>query len=205
MPVAGALVGWAALIGIFYVRFLGYAPFPVWPRYAALVIAPIGVVSAGIVLVEGHRIYVYNRRFGHLAVMVLFAAATVALFGLLLADDSLIVPVGAVMLTAAIWFARSDYAAKVYERVEKPLVLPLGEANGCADLKVLGVEAGPTVLADGIEKDLALVVAPSITLPCASDAEGGGGLPPLANVTTLQGGPFTVTMPIAATYHRIRP
>jgi hypothetical protein len=92
--------------------------------------------------------------------------------------------------------------AKVYERVEKPLVLPLGEANGCADLRVLGVEAGPTVLADGIEKDLALVVAPSVTLPCAAPDETSG-LPPLANVATLQGGPFTVTMPIAARYEEL--
>jgi Domain of unknown function (DUF4403) len=92
--------------------------------------------------------------------------------------------------------------AKVYERVEKPLPLPLGEANGCADLRVLGVEAGPTVLADGIEKDLALVVAPSITLPCAASDEATE-IPPLANVATLQGGPFTVTMPIAARYEEL--
>jgi hypothetical protein len=92
--------------------------------------------------------------------------------------------------------------AKIYERVEKPLVLPLGEANGCADLRVLGVEAGPTVLADGIEKDLALVVAPSVTMPCVASDETSG-LPPLANVATLQGGPFTVTMPIAARYEEL--
>jgi hypothetical protein len=92
--------------------------------------------------------------------------------------------------------------AEVYERVEKPLTLPLGDASGCADLKVLGVEAGPTVLADGVEKDLALVVAPSITLPCAAAAESSG-LPPLANVATLQAGPFTVTMSIAARYEEL--
>lgn len=92
--------------------------------------------------------------------------------------------------------------AKIYEQVDKPLVLPLGEASGCADLRVLGVEAGPTVLADGIEKDLALVVAPSVTMPCAASDESAG-LPPLANVATLQGGPFTVTMPIAARYEEL--
>ena len=92
--------------------------------------------------------------------------------------------------------------AKLYERIDKPLALPLGDANGCADLRVLGVEAGPTVLADGIEKDLALVVAPSVTLPC-SVSEEAAGLPPLANVATLQGGPFTVTMPIAARYEEL--
>ena len=92
---------------------------------------------------------------------------------------------------------------QVYARIDKPLMLPLGDANGCAELKVLGVEAGPTVLADGIEKDLALVVAPSVTLPCTAPTEGGGVLPPLANVVTLQGGPFTVTVPIAARYEEL--
>ncbi len=57
--------------------------------------------------------------------------------------------------------------AAAHERVARPIDLPLGDAHGCAMLKVLGVEAGPTVLADGFEKDLALVIAPSITIPCA--------------------------------------
>jgi hypothetical protein len=94
--------------------------------------------------------------------------------------------------------------AEVYQRVDKPIKLPLGEASGCADLRVLGVEAGPTVLADGVEKDLALVVAPSIMLPCpaATDQEESS-LPPLANVATLQGGPFTVSVPIAARYEEL--
>ena len=93
--------------------------------------------------------------------------------------------------------------AELYARIDKPLILPLGDASGCAELRVLGVEAGPTVLADGVEKDLALVIAPSVTLPCTAAAGDGGGLPPLANVATLQGGPFTVTMPIAARYEEL--
>ena len=93
--------------------------------------------------------------------------------------------------------------AELHARIDKPLMLPLGDANGCAELKVLGVEAGPTVLADGVEKDLALVIAPSVTLPCTAQTEGRAGLPPLANVATLQGGPFTVTMPIAARYEEL--
>ncbi|HEY3664368.1 MAG TPA: hypothetical protein VGL19_00150, partial [Polyangiaceae bacterium] len=53
-----------------------------------------------------------------------------------------------------------------YQRVRKPLQLPLDSASGCAELRVLGVEAAPLILADGIEKDFALVVAPSVTIPC---------------------------------------
>jgi hypothetical protein len=91
---------------------------------------------------------------------------------------------------------------ELYQRIDRPIMLPLGEANGCADLQVLGVEAGPTVLADGIEKDLALIVAPSITLPCTA-SEQSSDLPPLANVSTLQGGPFSVLVPIAARYEEL--
>ena len=89
-----------------------------------------------------------------------------------------------------------------YDRVAKPIDLPLGEAHGCAMLKVLGVEAGPTVLADGFEKDIALVIAPSITIPCAA-AEAATPIPPLANVASLPSGPFTVSLPIAARYDEL--
>jgi hypothetical protein len=92
--------------------------------------------------------------------------------------------------------------SELYARVAKPIALPLGEASGCAMVNVMGVEAGPTVLADGIEKDLALVVAPSVVLPCPEPAEPAK-LPPLANVSTLQSGPFTVTIPIAARYEEL--
>jgi hypothetical protein len=92
---------------------------------------------------------------------------------------------------------------EVYGRVDKPVQLPLGDANGCAELKVLSIEAGPTVLADGVEKDIALVVAPSVTMPCSPEDAGPTPLPPLANVATLQGGPFTVNVPIAARYEEL--
>ena len=88
---------------------------------------------------------------------------------------------------------------ETYQRVARPIDLPLGEAKGCAQLSVLGVEAGPTVLADGVEKDLALVVAPSVTLPCVAPASPPP-LPPLANVASVPPGPFTVQVPVAASY-----
>jgi hypothetical protein len=91
---------------------------------------------------------------------------------------------------------------EAFQRVAKPIDLPLGDAKGCASLKILGVEAGPTVLADGFEKDLAMVIAPSITIPCAADA-AAQSLPPLANVATIQPGPFSVSIPIAARYDEL--
>jgi hypothetical protein len=92
---------------------------------------------------------------------------------------------------------------EAYQRVAKPIDLPLGgEAHGCAVLKVLGVEAGPTVIADGMEKDLAMVIAPSVTIPCAEE-EIPKALPPLANVATLQPGPFSVSIPVAAKYDEL--
>jgi Domain of unknown function (DUF4403) len=94
--------------------------------------------------------------------------------------------------------------AEAYARLSKPIVLPVGDANACARLKVLEIEAGPTVLADGIEKDIALVVAPSITMPCPDVHEDGPpDLPPLSNVAAVPSGPFTVTIPIAAKYDEL--
>jgi hypothetical protein len=93
---------------------------------------------------------------------------------------------------------------EAYARVSRPIVLPVGDANACARLKVLEVEAGPTVLADGLEKDLALVVAPSVTMPCPDLNEvGPPQLPPLSNVASLVSGPFTVTIPVAARYDEL--
>ncbi len=91
---------------------------------------------------------------------------------------------------------------EAYARVKKPIELPIGDAMGCAELRVLGVEAGPTVVADGLEKDIALVVAPRVTLPCAASDEPTP-LPPLANVAQVPSGPFTVTVPIAARYDEL--
>ena len=96
--------------------------------------------------------------------------------------------------------------AEAESRVGRPIDLPLGDAHGCAELHVLGIEAGPTILADGLEKDIALVVAPSVTLPCedgATGVEAAPSLPPLSNVATLVPGPFTVTVPIAARYDEL--
>jgi len=88
------------------------------------------------------------------------------------------------------------------ERLAKPVDLPLGDAKGCAVVKVLAVEAGPTVLADAIEKDLALVVQPSVLIPCPEKPDVAP-LPPLSNVATIQPGPFTVTIPVAAKYDEL--
>jgi hypothetical protein len=92
--------------------------------------------------------------------------------------------------------------APAYERMARPIDIPMGEAHGCARLKLLSVEAGPTVLAGGIEKDLAFVVAPQVTFPCGAEEELAP-LPPLSNVATLASGPFTVTVPIAAAYDEL--
>lgn len=92
--------------------------------------------------------------------------------------------------------------AEAHDRLRRPIELPLGDAAGCATLDVVGVEAGPTVLADGFEKDLALVVTPSVTIPC-TPPDGNKELPHLANVSTLPTGPFTVVTPIAARHDEL--
>jgi hypothetical protein len=89
-------------------------------------------------------------------------------------------------------------------RLDRPIELPVGDTTACARLRVLEIEAAPTVLADGIEKDLALVVAPSVTMPCVDAVDDGSShVPPLSNVASLTPGPFTVTVPIAARYDEL--
>jgi hypothetical protein len=93
---------------------------------------------------------------------------------------------------------------EAFSRVARPITVPVGDAVACAQLRVLDVEAGPTVLADGIEKDVALVVAPSITMPCPDTYEDAApSLPPLSNVAAVTPGPFTVTIPVAARYDEL--
>jgi len=93
--------------------------------------------------------------------------------------------------------------AEAHQRLRQPMELPLGgDAEGCAALDVVGVEAGPTVLADGFEKDLALVVLPSVTIPC-TPPDMSKPLPRLANVSNLPTGPFTVVVPIAARHDEL--
>jgi hypothetical protein len=88
------------------------------------------------------------------------------------------------------------------DRIGKPTSFPVGDASGCAKLHLMSVEAGPTIVADGLEKDVALVVAPEVTLPCATD-DAPAPVPDLANVTTIAPGPFTVTVPVAARYDEL--
>lgn len=92
---------------------------------------------------------------------------------------------------------------EAYARLSKPIDIPLGDAKACAWLKVLGVEAGPTIIADGLEKDIALVIAPQVSLPCGAP-ETVAPLPAFANVAQVPSGPFTVTVPIAARWDELQ-
>jgi hypothetical protein len=88
-----------------------------------------------------------------------------------------------------------------YERIARPMMLPVPGDNACALLRIVAIEAGPTVLAGGVEKDFGVVVMPAVTLPCEVKAtDPQPPLPPLANVAALPSGPFQVTIPIAAQY-----
>ena len=89
-----------------------------------------------------------------------------------------------------------------YQKLSLPITLPAGGADGCALLKVTSIEAGPTVIAGGFEKDLALVVEPSVTMPCGNPMVLPDP-PRLSNVATLPSGPFTVVVPIAARYEEL--
>ncbi|HEY4220459.1 MAG TPA: DUF4403 family protein [Myxococcota bacterium] len=107
---------------------------------------------------------------------------------------------------------------KLHEKLAAPMFLPLGDADACFSLDVRGIEAGPSIFAGGFEKQLALVVAPSVTLPCtvrgADDklvvVQKDGALPKLPplpqlhNASSIEGGPFTLQVPIAAGYDELK-
>ncbi|PTL77868.1 DUF4403 family protein [Vitiosangium sp. GDMCC 1.1324] len=73
--------------------------------------------------------------------------------------------------------------ASAFSRLARPIEIPVGDQVACAELKVTNLEASPTVLADGFEKDLGIVVMPSVTLPCTpvasliSPTSNDGGTP----------------------------
>ena len=94
-----------------------------------------------------------------------------------------------------------------YLKLAQPFAFNVGNAKACARLGLLSIEAGPTVLAGGVEKDLAVVIAPSVTLPCSQESSAGKGatsLPPLHNVSGVQSGPFSVTVPVVASYEELQ-
>jgi hypothetical protein len=94
---------------------------------------------------------------------------------------------------------------KAWARLARPIPLESKRSfigtGACAELKVVAVQAAPTMLAMGIEKDIALVVVPSVSMPCALDPNAPPPpLPLLANVPAVRTGPFEVTVPITARY-----
>jgi hypothetical protein len=91
---------------------------------------------------------------------------------------------------------------QAYDRLTKPVPLDVADAKGCAFFRVLSLEASPTLVAGGLEKDVALVVAAEVSFPCSAD-EAAATLPPLQNVSTLAPGPFSVTVPIVARYDEL--
>ncbi|MCY1080820.1 DUF4403 family protein [Archangium lansingense] len=74
--------------------------------------------------------------------------------------------------------------SSAFARLARPIEIPVGGGQvACAELKVTSLEAAPTMLADGFEKDLGIVVMPSVTLPCTPVASltgptsNDGGMP----------------------------
>ncbi|MFO0576523.1 MAG: DUF4403 family protein [Polyangia bacterium] len=94
-----------------------------------------------------------------------------------------------------------------YLKLAQPVSFPVGTAKGCFRLGLQSIEAGPLVIAGGLEKDLSVQVAPSVTLPCTNEigaAVGAQSLPPLHNVASVPTGASDVIVPIAATYEELQ-
>ncbi len=92
---------------------------------------------------------------------------------------------------------------RLYTRMAQPWPLPGALAQGCAEVRITSIEAGPTVLSGAMEKDLGFAVLPSLTLPCARTSTVPAPLPLLANVAAMPTGPFQVTLPVATEYEEL--
>jgi hypothetical protein len=92
-----------------------------------------------------------------------------------------------------------------YADLSRPILFPIGDAQGCVELGVQSVEAGPTLLLGGLEKDLGVTLTPSVTLPCtAPPTPEKVFLPPLRNVSAVDSSFFEVVVPVAASYDELR-
>lgn len=94
-----------------------------------------------------------------------------------------------------------------YLKLAQPVTFPVGNAKACFRLGFQSMEAGPLVLAGGVEKDLSAQVAPSVTMPCTNEigaAVGAQSLPPLHNVASVPTGSSDVIIPVAATYEELQ-
>ncbi|MCU0664298.1 MAG: DUF4403 family protein [Myxococcota bacterium] len=92
-----------------------------------------------------------------------------------------------------------------YADLARPIRFPIGDAQGCVQLGVQSVEAGPTLLVGGFEKDIGVTLTPSVTLPCAAKPSSSKvELPPLRNVSAVDSSTFEVVVPVAASYDELR-
>lgn len=92
-----------------------------------------------------------------------------------------------------------------YSTLARPIRFPIGDAEGCVDLGVQSLEAGPTLLVGGFEKDFGVTLMPSVTLPCTAPTKvKPAALPPLRNVSAVDASAFEVVVPVAASYDELR-
>lgn len=93
----------------------------------------------------------------------------------------------------------------VYAGLTRPVRFPIGEAEGCVEFGVQSIQAGPTLLVGGFEKDIGVTLMPSVTLPCAAaSGQKPNLLPPLRNVSSVNSSAFEVVVPVVASYDELR-
>ncbi len=119
-------------------------------------------------------------------------------------------------LLRSVSFDLGTLLGEPYRRLTSPIRFQIGEADACADFGVRSIQAGPSVFQGGFEKDIAVTLAPSVTLPCAAspsnatqretkEVEAKPALPPpLQNVPALPSGAFELVIPIAASYNELQ-
>ncbi|GAA3913775.1 hypothetical protein [Actinoplanes auranticolor] len=100
------ILGWILLMVTVWQWLTAFAPTPTWPRQAALLIMPIGVIAASVILTEGHRVHTHNHRLAHWVALILLAAIAGWTFSWFLDDESIVVTASAAGMAVGFWFAQ---------------------------------------------------------------------------------------------------
>ena len=90
-----------------------------------------------------------------------------------------------------------------FEKHARSRNFDVGDAKGCIVYNIKRIEMDDTKYIGGIEQDMSITLAPSVTIPCAAQ-EDSTDLPILHHVSSVHTGPNRIMIPIAVTYDGLR-
>ena len=93
--------------------------------------------------------------------------------------------------------------SELFATYAKPLSFPVGKTEGCIAYNISRIEMDDTKYIRGIEQDMTLTLAPSVTIPCNPLVENAS-LPVLNHISAVDTGHHEMVIPIAISYEGLR-